>query len=131
MYSVHLVHFCPIQFSLVLFGSTQSISVHSVHFGLIRSPLVRARSVQFGTFCVLLSNLVLFGLSQPNSVYSIHFGLIRSIQYWSVHFNPIQSTLVHFRPILSTLVHSVLFGPIRSILVQHSICSVQENFQKP
>ena len=113
LYSVHFGPFCTLWSYSVPFGS------------------IRASSVQFGTFCTLLSNFVLFGLSQSNSVYSVHFGLIRSIQYWSVHFNPIQSTLVHFKPILSTLIHSVLFGPIRSILVQHSICSVQENFQKP
>lgn len=113
LYSVHFLPFC------ILWS-------YSVPFGSIRNTLV-----QFGTLCILLSNLVLFGVSRSNLVHSVDFGLTQSIRSQSVHFNPIQSTFVHFRPVLSTLLHSVLFGPVRSILVQYSICSVQENFQKP
>ena len=133
---ISVVHFSPIQsysthsgfiqFTLVLFGSLWFHSIHSVHFGSIRSTLVclfflvdiglirsiPSTSVLFNSFYPLRSTLVLFGPLWLYSVHSVHFG---SIQSCSVCFGPIWSTLVLLGPFWSYSVHSVYFGLIRSI----------------
>ena len=122
MYSVD---FCPIQCSLVLSGSTQSTSVHSVHFGLSRSPLVlfgplRSNSVHsvyyfpIWSYSVLvdpiqsiLFTLVLCGLFSIGQSTSILLSPLWSTSAHMVYISLIQSNLVHW----STLFNSVLFGP--------------------
>ena len=86
-YSVHSVLFsplCPLKFYSVLF---QSISVHLVYIGSIRSTLVLccplwSTSVHAVHIASIPSTLVLFGPFYPLQSYLghlVHFGLIRSI----------------------------------------------------
>ena len=106
---LYLVHFGPMQFTLVHFSPITFILSTSVLFSWLWSysvlirPLIRS----------ILSTLVLFSSLRPIRSYSVHFG---SIQFYSVYFSPIWSTLstlILFGPIRSTLVY---IGPISSIL---------------
>ena len=93
-YSVHSIHFGPIRsilFTLVLFGP---LWPYSAHIGFIRFTLVL-----FCPFVFIQSNLVLFGLFGFIQFYSLQFSLIRS---YSVHFG----YLVLFGLSWSNLVHT-------------------------
>ena len=98
----HLVFF--------LLGLIWSYSVHSIHFGPIRSiwpysahiGFIRFTLVLFCPFVFIQSNLVLFGLFGFIQFYSLQFSLIRS---YSVHFG----YLVLFGLSRSNLVHTYIY----------------------
>ena len=118
-YSAHSVLFGELWFYLVQFGLFRSYSVHFLHFSPIQSLLVLSShilstSVQFGSILSIRSYLV----------HSVYFDFIWFIQsysihwFYSVHFGSIQSPFVIILsysvqacPIRSYLVYLVLFGP--------------------
>ena len=113
------VHFSSIQSILVLFGAISPHLFYYVHFSLIQSTMIL-----FGPFCPLRSYLVDIGLICSYSVHYVHFGLNIFICSYSVSldpFSPHRSTLfysVPLDPFQSTQVHSILFGLLRSCMVQ-------------
>ena len=110
-YSVHFVHFDPIQSTLVLCGQIRSFAIN---FGPLRLAMVLFGLIQFTS---VLFNLFYFS---PLWFYLVLFYPLWS---YSVHFGIIQFTLIIFSlfgPILSTSVYSihfVEFGPFVSTSV--------------
>ena len=104
--------------ALALSDPKWSYSVHSIHF----DPL-QPYSIHFGPIWSILSTLVLCNPFYPLQFYFVHIGLIRftsiqSIQFGSAQF--IWSYSFHIVPIWSSyvhLVHFVLFDPIWSIRI--------------
>ena len=108
-YSIHYVHFGPIQSTLLLFAPLLS---NFVLFSPLRSSLFY--SVWFGPMQSTLSISVLFGPFCPLRSYSVHSFLFGQFS----PFGPILS-------IWSTLFDLVQFGPFRSlrfILVHFDLC---------
>ena len=113
--------------TLVQFGLTRSTSVlfnplwfYLVHFGPIRSNLLRSYSVQLGTIrstlvifsqlCPLWSYLVYSTLFGPNRSTLVLFGPFCILQFYLVQFGHIRSTLVLFGSLWLYSVHYVHVG---------------------
>ena len=112
-YLVHLVYFGPlqsIQYYSVPFSPLWSYSVYFTVHSILFDPFSLLQSIRYYSL-----HSVLFDLFGPLWSYAVDFGPLQSINYYSVCFGSIRSTLVlfgPFRPLQCIRYYSVYCGPI-------------------